>query len=117
MPVRSHTLRRALPPLARHCVRGVLGGSCLLLAVSAGCLRPAERSDTIDVVRQPEVVAHCTLKTEGTYTAIGETNALTLAKNAAVDKGGNVLLIVSTTKRDPLTTEVHGKIYDCKRGR
>lgn len=96
---------------------GVRGGCCLGLAVTVGCLPPTVQSDTIDVIRQPELVAHCTLKTAGTYTAVGETNALTLAKNAAAEKGGNVLLLTSITKRDAFTTEVHGQIYACSRTR
>jgi len=50
---------------------------------------------------------------------VGETNALTLAKNAAAEKGGNVILITSitNTKRDAFTTEVHGRIYTCPRTR
>jgi len=95
----------------------VLSGCGLLLAVTAGCLKPTLQSETIDVVHQPELVAHCTLQTEGTYTAVGESNALTLAKNAAAEKGGNVLLITSMTKRDAFTTEVHGRIYTCPRRR
>jgi hypothetical protein len=96
---------------------GLLGGCGLLLAVTVGCLKPTLQSDTIDVVRQPELVAHCTLITEGTYTAVGETNTLTLAKNATAENGGNVLLITSMTKRDTFTTEVHGWIYACPRTR
>ena len=39
--------------------------------------------------------------------------ALTLAKNAAAERGGNVLLTVSISKGDNFTTEVYGKIYAC----
>ena len=55
----------------------------------------------------------CTLQGEGKYTAVGEKNALTLAKNAAAERGGNVLLTVSISKGDNFTTEVYGKIYAC----
>ena len=128
MPVLSPAVRRFMPSASfghvMHChgarltqgiSMGGLGGCGLVLAVTVGCLQPTMQSDTIDVVRQPALVAHCTLKTEGTYTAVGENNALTLAKNAAADKGGNVLLITSITKRDAFTTEVQGKIYACAR--
>jgi len=130
MPVLPHAVRRSVSSAAfGHVMRhygarlrqgiytGVLSGCGLLLAVTAGCLKPSLQSETIDVVRQPELVAHCTLSTEGTYTAVGETNAITLAKNAAAEKGGNVLLITSMTKRDAFTTEVHGRIYTCPRRR
>src|SRR5262245_4271843 len=103
--------------LRRGIAIGVLVGCSLLLAVTVGCLKPTLQSETIDVVRQPELVAHCTLRTEGTYTAVGETNALTLAKNAAAEKGGNVLLVTSITKRDPFATDVRGMIYTCPRTR
>jgi len=128
MPVLSPAVRRFMPSasfghvLSWHGARltqglsmGVLGGCSLVLAVTVGCLQPTLQGATIDVVRQPALVAHCTLQTEGTYTAIGERNALTLAKNAAADKGGNVLLITSITKPEAFTTEVHGKIYACAR--
>ena len=128
MLVLSHAVRRFVPSASfghvMHChgarltqgiYMGVLGGCGLVLAMTVGCLKPTMQSETIDVVRQPELVAHCTLKTEGTYTAVGENNALTLAKNAAADKGGNVLLITSITKRDAFTIEVHGRIYACAR--
>ena len=52
---------------------------------------------------------------EGTYTAIGEKNALTMAKNATAKNGGNVFLLVATDKGDALTTSVNGKIYVCTR--
>ena len=130
MPVLSPAVRRCVSPTSlghviyRHGARlrqgiyiGVLSGCGLLLAVTAGCLKPTLQSETIDVVHQPELVAHCTLQTEGTYTAVGESNALTLAKNAAAEKGGNVLLITSMTKRDAFTTEVHGRRYTCPRRR
>ena len=110
----GHDLIRHGRPAKQRIYTGVLCGCGLVLAVTVGCLSPTVRSESVDVVRNPELVEHCTLKTDGTYAAIGENNALTLAKNAAADKGGNVLLIVSITKRDTLTTEVHGKIYACK---
>jgi hypothetical protein len=110
MPMLSQAIGRVVPLAS-------LGGCCLMLAVTVGCLRPTMQSETINVVRQPELVAHCTLKMEGTYTAVGENNALTLAKNAAAEKGGNVLLLTSITKRDTFTTEVHGQIYACPRTR
>jgi len=93
----------------------VLGVCSLLLALTGGCLKPSLQGEAIEVIHQPALVAHCTLKTEGTYTAVGEHNALTLAKNAAADKGGNVLLILAITKSASFTTEVHGKIYACPR--
>ena len=88
--------------------------SGLVLTVTCGCLSPTAQSNRIDVVSNPELVKHCTLKSDGTYTAVGETNALALAKNAAAERGGNVLLTVSIRKSDSLTTEVHGKIYACE---
>jgi hypothetical protein len=89
--------------------------SCgLVLAMAFGCLSPTTRGEGIDVVRNPELVKYCTLKGEGKYTAVGEKNALTLAKNAAAQRGGNVLLTVSIHKSDSLTTEVDGKIYACE---
>lgn len=92
---------------------GVLVSCSLVLALSFGCLSPTMQSERIDVVSNPELVKHCTLKSEGRYSALGEKNALTLAKNATVERGGNVLLTVAIHKSDPLTTEVHGKIYAC----
>jgi len=83
------------------------------LTVTFGCLSPTAQSARIDVVSNPELVKYCTPKGEGKYTAIGEKNALTLAKNAAAERGGNVLLTVSMNKGDNLTTEVHGQIYAC----
>ena len=88
--------------------------SGLVLTVTCGCLSPTAQSHRIDVVSNPELVKYCTLKGDGKYTAVGETNALTLAKNAAAERGGNVLLTVSINKSDSLTTEVHGKIYACE---
>ena len=88
--------------------------SGLVLTVTCGCLSPTAQSNRIDVVSNPELVKYCTLKGDGKYTAVGETNALTLAKNAAAERGGNVLLTVSINKRDSLTTEVYGKIYACE---
>jgi hypothetical protein len=66
------------------------------------------------VVSNPELVKYCTSKGEGKYTAIGEKNALTLAKNATAEHGGNVLLTVSINKSDTLTTAVQGKFYACE---
>ena len=89
--------------------------SCgLVLTVTFGCLSPTAQSERIDVVSNPELVKYCMPKGEGKYTAVGEKNALTLAKNAAAERGGNVLLTVSINKSDSLTTEVHGKIYSCE---
>ena len=85
----------------------------LVLTVSCGCLSPTAQGERIDVVSNPELVKYCTPKGEGKYTAVGEKNALTLAKNAAAERGGNVLLTVSITKGDNFTTEVYGKIYAC----
>ncbi len=83
------------------------------LTVTFGCLSPTVQSERIDVVTNPELVKYCTPKGEGKYTAVGEKNALTLAKNAAAERGGNVLLTVSISKGDSFTTEVYGKIYTC----
>lgn len=91
-------------------VRGLV---LLMFIVTFGCVSPLAESERIDVVSNPELVKYCTLKNEGRYTAVGETNALNLAKNATVKNGGNVLLTVAITKSDSLTTEVHGKIYAC----
>jgi hypothetical protein len=85
----------------------------LVLTVTCGCLSPTAQSERIDVVSNPELVKYCTPKGEGKYTAVGEKNALTLAKNAAAERGGNVLLTVAINKGDSLTTEVYGKIYAC----
>ena len=85
----------------------------LVLTVTFGCLSPTLQSESIDVVSNPELVKYCTLKGEGKYTAVGEKNALTLAKNAAAERGGNVLLTVTISKGDSFTTEVYGKIYAC----
>src|SRR5689334_13471518 len=65
------------------------------LTVSFGYLSPTMQGERIDVVSNPELVKNCTPKGEGKYTAVGEKNALTLAKNAAAERGGNVLLTVS----------------------
>ena len=70
------------------------------LTVTFGCLNPTAQSERIDVVSNPELVKYCTPKGEGRYTAVGEKNALTLAKNAAAERGGNVLLTVSIGKGD-----------------
>jgi hypothetical protein len=83
------------------------------LTVAFGCLSPTVQSERIDVVSNPELVKNCTPKGEGKYTGVGEKNALTLAKNAAAERGGNVLLTVSISKGDNFTTEVYGKIYAC----
>ena len=85
----------------------------LVLTVTFGCLSPTTQSERIDVVSNPELVKYCMPKGEGKYTAIGEKNALTLAKNAAAERGGDVFLTVSINKGDSLTTEVYGKIYTC----
>ena len=101
-------------PTGTRVKAGVIVSCGLVLTMTFGCLRPTAQSARIDVVSNPELVKYCTLKGEGKYTAVGETNALTLAKNAAAERGGNVLLTVSTHKSDTLTTEVHGKIYSCE---
>ena len=49
--------------------------------------------------------------------AVNKQNALNLTKNIAADKGGNVFLIPSISKRDAFTTEVHGKMYAYPRTR
>ena len=85
----------------------------LVLTVTFGCLSPTAQSERIDVVSNPELVKYCISKGEGKYTAVGEKNAMTLAKNAAAERGGNVLLTMSINKGDNLTTEVYGKIYAC----
>ena len=85
----------------------------LMLTVTCGCLSLTAQGARIDVVSNPELVKYCTLQGEGKYTAVGEKNALTLAKNAAAERGGNVLLTVSISKGDNFTTEVYGKIYAC----
>jgi hypothetical protein len=93
---------------------GVIVVCSLGLMVIFGCLSPTLQSERIDVVSNPELVKYCTLKSEGRYSAVGEKNALTLAKNATAERGGNVLLTVAINKIDTLTTEVHGKIYACE---
>jgi hypothetical protein len=85
----------------------------LVLTVTCGCLSSTAQGERIDVVSNPELVKYCTPKGEGKYTAVGEKNALTLAKNAAAERGGNVLLTVSVSKGNSFTTEVYGKIYTC----
>src|SRR5437867_289105 len=82
----------------------------LVLTMTFGCLSPTAQSERIDVVSNPDLVKYCIPKGEGKYTAVGEKNALTLAKNAAAERGGNVLLTMSINKGDSLTTEVYGKI-------
>ncbi len=79
-----------------------------------GCVSPSMHSERIDVVYNPELVKNCTLKSEGRYTALGEKNALTMAKNATAERGGNVLLVVAINRADPVTTDVQGKIYTCE---
>lgn len=93
----------------------ILGACSLLLCVSLGCINPSLQGESIDVVHNPELVKQCTLKSEGTYTALGEKNAVTMAKNATAKNGGNVFLLVSTDKSDALTTSVNGKMYVCSR--
>jgi hypothetical protein len=85
----------------------------LVLTVTCGCLSPTAQGERIDMVSNPELVKYCTPKGEGKYTAVGEKNALTLAKNAAAERGGNVLLTISISKGNSFTTEVYGKIYAC----
>ena len=85
----------------------------LVLTVTCGCVSSTVQGERIDVVTNPELVKYCTPKGEGKYTAVGEKNAVTLAKNAAAERGGNVLLTVSISKGDSFTTEVYGKIYTC----
>ena len=85
-----------------------------MLTVTCGYLSPTAQGASIDVVSNPELVKYCTFQGEGKYTAVGEKNALTLAKNAAAERGGNVLLTVSISKGDSFTTEVYGKIYACE---
>jgi hypothetical protein len=85
----------------------------LVLTVSCGCVSSTAQGERIDVVSNPELVKYCMPKGEGKYTAVGEKNALTLAKNAAAERGGNVLLTVSIAKGDNFTTEIYGKIYAC----
>ena len=85
----------------------------LVLTATFGCLSPTRQSERIDVVSNPELVKHCIPQGEGKYTAVGEKNAMTLAKNATAERGGNVLLTVSIHKGDSLTTEVYGKLYAC----
>ena len=92
--------------------RAIALGS-LMLTVTCGCLSLTAQGERIDVVNNPELVKYCTPKGEGTYTAVGEKNALTLAKNAAAERGGNVFLTVSISKGDSFTTAVYGRIYKC----
>ncbi len=100
--------------LRRHRLAGrALWGCSLLLGVSLGCVNPSLQSERVDVIQNPDLVKQCTLKSEGTYTALGEKNALTMAKNATVQKGGNVFLLTSLDRGDALTTAVSGKIYTC----
>ena len=94
-------------------LQGIMALCGLALTVTFGCLSPTVQSERIDVVSNPELVKYCTPKGEGKYTAVGEKNALTLAKNAAAERGGNVLLTVAISKGDSFTTEVYGKIYAC----
>ena len=85
----------------------------LMLTATCGCLSLTAPGERIDVVSNPELVKYCTPKGEGKYTAVGEKNALTLAKNATAERGGNTLLTVSISKGDSFTNEVYGKIYAC----
>ena len=85
----------------------------LVLTVTFGCLSLTAQGARIDVESNPELIKYCTLQGEGKYTAVGEKNALTLAKNAVAERGGNVLLTVSISKGDNFTTDVYGKIYAC----
>jgi hypothetical protein len=85
----------------------------LVLTVTFGCLSLTAQGARIDVESNPELIKYCTLQGEGKYTAVGEKNALTLAKNAVAERGGNVLLTVSISKGDNFTTDVYGKIYTC----
>lgn len=95
----------------RRVKRVVMASAGLLVLV--GCVSPSLQSGRIDVVYNPDLVQHCTPKGEGKYTTLGETNALTMAKNATAERGGNVLLVVGITKGEALTTEVQGKMYAC----
>ena len=89
----------------------------LMLAVTCGCLSLTAQGASIDVVSNPELVKYCTLQGEGKYTAVGEKNALTLAKNAAAERDGNVLLTVSISKGNNFTTEVYGKSTRVRKNR
>ncbi len=92
----------------------LLGGS-VLLALLAGCLQEKIPSTSIDTVYNSELVRDCMLQSSGTYEAIGEKNALTMARNAVAQKGGNVLLITAITRSDWWTTRVEARIYLCDR--
>src|SRR5437016_8984195 len=94
-------------------IQRIIALCSLVLTVTCGCVSSTVQGERIDVVSNPELVKYCTLKGEGKYTAVGEKNAFTLAKNAAAERGGNVLLTVSISKGDSFTTEVYGKIYTC----
>lgn len=93
---------------------GVIVVCGLVLLGTFGCLSSTLQSEKIDVVSNPELVKHCTFKGDVRYAAVGEKNALTLAKNRTAERGGNVLLTTSVNKGDALTTEVLGKIYACE---
>lgn len=93
----------------------ILLGCSMALALPAGCLRETISSASIDTVYNPELVKDCTLKSTGSYEAIGEKNALTMARNAVAQKGGNVMLITTITRSDWLTTTVEARIYLCDR--
>lgn len=95
------------------CLQRTMALCGLVLTVTCGCLSPTVQGERIDMVSNPELVKYCTPKGEGKYTAVGEKNALTLAKNAAAERGGNVFLTVSISKGDSFTTEVYGKIFVC----
>jgi hypothetical protein len=101
--VRRDVQRRAYGSMSAanrmHVTRGIRTGlilGCgLALSVTLGCLSPTIQSETVDVVRNPDLVKDCLLKSDGTYSAIGEKNTMTLARNAVVQNGGNVLLLLS----------------------
>ncbi|MBM3224511.1 MAG: hypothetical protein FJZ47_12015 [Candidatus Tectomicrobia bacterium] len=93
----------------------MMGMGTLGLTLLAGCVSPTVHSERVDVVHNPELLRSCTLKGEGKYTAVGEKNALTMARNATAERGGNVLLVLAINKGESLTTEVHGKLYACER--
>ena len=116
MPARFDHRSSGVTPAWRRLLPGAgLVGCSLGLSVSLGCVSPSLHSEAVDVVRNADLVQQCTLKSEGTYTALGEKNALVLARNAVVKNGGNVFFLMSSDKSDTLTTTVNGKIYACKR--
>ncbi|MGE3537854.1 MAG: hypothetical protein AB7N91_10530 [Candidatus Tectimicrobiota bacterium] len=123
MPARLDHARLANTPRVsghRHTAWRLLCGAVWLgcslgLCVSLGCVSSSLHSESVDVVQNPDLVKQCALRSEGTYTAVGETNALTLARNATVKNGGNVFLLMAVDKSETLTTAVKGKIYACQR--